>query len=109
MSGQVETKDFEDRRCGSQEKLFPEAVADSTDRFDGAARSAEFFAQPLHVRVDGAGSDDDVGSPYILEEPVSSHYSAGSLHQVVQEIELFRGEHDFGAIDCTSVSFRIDR
>src|SRR5687768_7477957 len=73
-----------------------EAVADPAHRLDVVPSSFELLAQPLHVRVYGAGGDVRLNAPDIVEQGGSSLHTISALVQLQEQLEFQRGQLDLG-------------
>jgi hypothetical protein len=58
--------------------------------------------------IDGPSTDDSGVPPHLLEEQISRDDAAGALHEIREEIELGRGEHDLRPIHRDAASCSVE-
>lgn len=79
--GEGQGEDGEDGGGGVQDSVLHEAVANAPDGVEVAGGAAQLFAEPPHVGVHGAGVDDVVVLPDILEQLFAGLDPTAPLHE----------------------------
>ena len=70
---------------------------------------AEFFAQALHMDVDGAIGHQPPVAPGAIEHLRAGEDAARMLDEQFEELEFLRGQNDFPALAMNAEFIRIDR
>ena len=83
-------------------------AADGEDVFGGLGFLFEFLAEPGDVDVDGAGGDEGLVAPDLGEEPFAGEDLAAVIDEAAEELHLFGGEVDGGAVAVDGGDGEID-
>ena len=80
--------------AGNGNLTFHQPVADAAHGVEILGGAAHLFAEPAHVGIDGAGVDEVVVFPDILEKFFARLHAAPALREDGEEFEFGGGELD---------------
>src|ERR1035437_9911457 len=102
-------KDQSILRNATSRRGLDEAVADAAHRIEVFGGRAKLFAQPAHVRIDGAGVHEAVVFPDIAQQLVPGLHASAALRQNREQLELGRRQLHVLAAPLHHVPRRVDK